>query len=128
MLAQITLPIVGVDFPNKIGPTRRFAIELLAPGDPVKLRTEPTNPADPHAVAVYSMSDVQIGYLPAERAPYVGMHMRRGEVAAIFQGKGERGFFVRIAFDGDVPFLPPQHAEKVVQDWYPDEIHDDPAE
>lgn len=122
MLPQITLPIVGVDFPNKSGPTRRFAIELLAPGDEVELRAEPNNPADPHAVAVYSAENVQLGYVPAERAPYVGMQLRRTDVAAVFQGRSARGFFVRIAFDGDVPVLPPAREEAVEPDWYPDEI------
>lgn len=122
MLAQITLPIVGVDFPNKSGPTRRFAVELLEPGDPVKLRAEPKNPVDPHAVAVDSLDDVQLGYLPAERAPYVGTQLRRGEVSAVFQGRGERGFFVRIAFDGDAPVLPPVRERATEPEFYPDEI------
>lgn len=125
MLAQITLPIVGVDFPNKRGPTRRFAMELLEPGDTVKLLAEPTNPADPHAVAVFSAEDIQLGYLPAERAPYVGMQLRRGDVAAIFQGRGDRGFFVRIAFDGGEPILPPARKEVAVPHWYPDDVWGD---
>lgn len=124
MLPQITLPIVGVDFPNKSGPTRRFAVELLEPGDEVELRAEPKNPVDPQAVAVYSCEGVQLGYLPAERAPYVGMHLRRTEVAAIFQGRGERGVFVRIAFDGDVPVLPPVREVDEEPEWYPDEVWD----
>lgn len=120
--AQITLPIVGVDYPNKKGPTRRFAVELLSPGDPVKLLQEPNNPADENAIAVYSADDIQVGYLPAQRAPYVGMRMSRGDVSAIFQGQTRHGAFVRIAFDGETPILPPEPApEDAVADWWPDE-------
>lgn len=126
MLAQITLPIVGVDFPNKSGPARRFGIELLQPGDPVELRAEPKNPYDENAVAVFSAADIQLGYLPANRAPYVGQQIRRGEVKAIFQGAGGRGYFVRIAFGGEDPVLPPKpDASDEPADWYPDKIYPD---
>lgn len=126
MLAQITLPIVGIDFPNKSGPARRFGIELLERGDPVELVPEPKNPYDENAVAVFSVEGVQLGYLPAMRAPYVGQQIRRGEVKAIFQGAGGRGYFVRIAFDGDEPVLPPARPDpEAPGDWYPDEIYDD---
>lgn len=125
---QITLPIVGSQYPNKNrkGPTRRFAIELCEPGDVVELRQEPDNPADENAIAVYSMAGDQMGYLPAERAPYVGLQMSRGDVSAIFQGMGGRGAFVRIAFDGETPVLPPpREPEASAPDWWPDDIYDD---
>lgn len=125
MLAQITLPIVGVDFPNKSGPPRRFGIELLERGEEVELRPEPKNPYDEHAVAVFSTAGVQLGYLPANRAPYVGQQIRRGSASAIFQGRGERGFFVRIAFDGDVPALPPAREADAEPDWFPDPVWDE---
>lgn len=126
MAPQITLPIVGVDFPNKRGPTRRFALELQRPGDPLELRPEPNNPADPNAIAVYSMQGVQIGYLPAERAPYVGLRLSRGHASAVFQGATVRGAFVRIAFDGEQPTLPPPSDEKsAFEDWYPDDVYPD---
>ncbi len=125
MLAQITLPIVGVDFPNKSGPARRFGIELLEPGDAVELRPEPKNPYDEHAVAVFSSTDVQLGYLPANRAPYVGQQIRRGSAKAIFQGRSERGLYVRIAFDGDEPALPPAREELGEPDWHPDPVWDE---
>lgn len=124
---QLTLPIVGVDFPNKRGPTRRFALDLLRPGDPVELRPEPSNPADPNAVAVYSAEGGQVGYLPAERAPFIGGQIARGDVTAIFQGKGSRGGFVRIGLDGEQPVLPPA-PDPIAQaepEWYPDEIWPD---
>lgn len=121
MAAQITLPIVGIDYPNRKGPPRRFAVDLLEAGDPIELRPEPNNPADENAIAVYSIEGAQMGYLPAERAPYVGMMMRRGEVNAIYQGRGARGAFARIAFD-EAPVLPPvrENAGGEV-DWWPDE-------
>lgn len=121
MPVQISLPIVGVDYPNKRGPTRRFALQMCQPGDRVDLRCEPNNPADPHAIAVFSAQGVQIGYLPAERAPYVGLRMRRGDVSAIFQQLTLQGGAVRIAFDGEIPTLPPQSDKTQDRDWWPDE-------
>lgn len=127
MPAQITLPIVGVKFPNLRGMTRRAAVDLHRPGDSVALRPEPTNRADPNAIAVYSVEGIQMGYLPAERAPYVGMMMGRGEVAAIFQGANGFGAFIRIGF-GATPLLPQatqvnellDESEEPEQDWLPD--------
>lgn len=123
MPSAITLPIVGIDFPNMRGPTRRFVLELQKPGDTLILRPEPHNPADPNAIAVDSVQGGQIGYIPAERAPLIGMEIRRGEVTAIFQGRNERGAFVRIGFSGHIPNLPPASASDEVedQDWWPDE-------
>ena len=128
MPAQITLPIVGSEYPNKgrKAPTRRFAIELCAPGDLIELRPEPGNPADENAIAVYSRRDIQMGYLPAERAPYVGMMMRRGAVTAIFQGQAQGRAFARIAFDGEKPTLPVQVGQaEQSDDWWPDEAWPD---
>ena len=129
MPAQISLAVVGVDYPNrgrKRGPARRFIMDLCQAGDPVELRPEPDNPKDPQAIAVYSERGEQMGYLPAERAPYVGMMMRRGEVTAIFQEKTKWGGAVRIAFDGDTPVLPrrPESQVPVDDDWWPDEMPD----
>ena len=135
MPSQITLPIVGVQFPNARGMTRRFAVDLHRPGDPVELRREPKNPADPNAIAVHSVEGVQMGYVPAERAPYIGMMMSRGEVAAIFQGADDFGAFIRVAFD-EVPVLPepssstrrpPSWTQAPDRDFWPDpEWPDDP--
>jgi hypothetical protein len=128
VVAQITLPIVGSQYPNKKrrGPTRRFALELCDAGDLVELRLEPENEFDENAIAVFSADDMQMGYLPAERAPYVGMMMRRGIVTAIFQGATARGGFVRIAFDGETPVLPPPpESQSPPQDWWPDEEYPD---
>lgn len=125
MPAQITLPIVGIDYPNKRGVTRRFAVDLLRPGDPVALRLEPENPADENAVAVDSVEGVQMGYIPAQRAPYVAKHIKNGDVSAIFQGKGGRGAFIRIAFDETPVLPPPQETEASEVDWWPDDMPED---
>lgn len=128
MPAQITLPIVGSQYPNKgrKAPSRRFAIELCEPGDPVELRPEPENEFDENAIAAFAGNGIQMGYLPAERAPYVGMMMRRGDVCAVFQGQAQGGAFVRIAFDGESPEIPPANeAASVTQDWWPDEAWPD---
>lgn len=127
MPAQITLPIVGTQYPNKSPkePTRQFALELCEPGDEIKLRLDPANAHDEHAVEVRNSRDMMMGYIPANRAVYVGMQIRRGSAAAIFQGRTERGGYIRIAFDGEEPVLPPEPAEQAeTQEWWPDEVWD----
>lgn len=122
----LSLAVVGADYPNKRGPTRRFAIELLAPGDPVELRPEPKNPADPNAIAVISAQGVQMGYLTAERAPWIGKLMGEHEVIAVFQDRTRGGAIVRVSFDGSPPALPPPlPAEQGEPEFYPDEIYPD---
>lgn len=134
MPSQITLPIVGVQFPNMKGVSRRFAVDLQRPGDLVELRREPKNPADPDAIAVHTIEGVQMGYVAAERAPYIGMMMTRGEVKAIFQGADDFGAFIRVAFDEE-PVLPEPSAtvrkprtvetQEPEQDWFPDPEYPD---
>jgi hypothetical protein len=41
-------------------------IKSIRPGDPVTLKREPTNPVDPSAVAIFTDSGEQIGYVPKE--------------------------------------------------------------
>lgn len=93
------------------------------PGEPIELRPEPKNPADPHAVAIYSARGIQLGYLTAERAPRIGAMIRQGrEVAAIFQEQTEFGGAIRVAFDGDLPTLPPVRPKPEPEpDFWPDE-------
>lgn len=106
-MRSLSLAVVGADHPNKRGPTRRFEIAMCVPGEPAELRPEPNNPADPQAVAVFSARGIQIGYLTAERAPWIGGMIRNGrEMAAIFQAPTPYGALVRLAFDGDEPELP----------------------
>ena len=58
-MRAISLAVVGGDFPNRRGPSRRFEIEICKPVEPVQLVREPKNPADPRAVAVFSTHGVQ---------------------------------------------------------------------
>jgi hypothetical protein len=126
-LPQLSLAVVGADFPNKRGPGRRFEIALCAPGEIVELRPEPKNKADPSAVAVYSCRGVQMGYLTAERCGRIGALIRQGrEVQVVFQQSTRAGAVIRVAFDGDEPTLPspavPAHSEhqQQDQDFWPD--------
>jgi hypothetical protein len=110
---ELTTSIVGIDFPNpdKSKSNRRMEIMLCAPGDPVELRPEPTNAHDANAIAVWSERGVQMGYVSAERAPWIGKRMQADEVVAVFQGLVHSGAYVRIRFGGGLPTLPPAPAE-----------------
>lgn len=106
-MRTLSLVVVGVDYPNKRGPARRFELELCAPGDPVELAPEPKNPKDPHAIMVMSERGVQLGYLTAERAPWIGSMMARGtEIRAIFQANRGSSAMIRVTLDGSEPVLP----------------------
>lgn len=126
---SFSLAVVGVDYPNKgKEPSRRFAITLCKPGDPVELRPEPKNPADSRAIAVYSEREMQLGYITAERAPRIGQLIRLGhEITAIFQEATRHGAVIRVAFDGERPTLPEPRAAPppTDPDFYPDEIWPD---
>lgn len=124
-ITALSLSVVGADYPNKRGPTRRFEIEMCKPGEPVHLVPEPKNPADPRAVAVFGARGVQIGYLTAERCPWIGSLIAEGrELRAIFQRKASYGAIVRVAFDGEEPVLPAEHLQEQRNDsgFWPDEI------
>lgn len=107
-MRQLSLHVVGAAHPNKDGRgDRRFEILLCVPGEPIRLVAEPKNPVDPHAIAVFSMRDVQIGYLTADRAAWISSMLRSGrEVQAIFQQATQFGAAIRISLDGDEPVLP----------------------
>jgi len=126
---QFSLAVVGVEYPNRKGPTRHFAIALCEPGDPVELRREPKNPKDHYAIAVFNRREMQMGYLSAERAAWLAPMLDRGRVMrAIFQQPVQYGAVIRLAFDGEEPLLPTRenadtHGEE--PDFYPDEIYPD---
>jgi hypothetical protein len=133
-MRQLSLAVVGADHPNKRGPGRRFEIAVCAPGEAVRLEREPKNKADENAVAVYSARDVQLGYLRAEQAPWIGGMLLNGrEVRAVFQRSSQFGCWVRAAFDGAKPSVtglsePPAtsvHRSPEEGAWYPDEIYPD---
>lgn len=128
-LPQQSLSVVGADYPNKRGPSRRFEIAMCSLGEPVELIPEPKNPADPRAVAVFSARGVQIGYITAERCGRIGQLIRQGrEVRAIYQQATPYGAVIRVAFDGDAPALPeiqPIEAREVPDFWPDPEWPDD---
>ncbi|MEN2747109.1 HIRAN domain-containing protein [Sphingomonas sp. T9W2] len=109
---MLSLHVVGAAHLNANGTNRRSEIIFANPGDPIELRREPKNPVDPYAVAVYTARGFQIGYLTAERAPWIGGMLAQGkEVAAIFQTETPWGAMLRVGLDGAVPTLPPQSAD-----------------
>lgn len=121
---SLSLAVVGVIHPNKDKSNRRFEIMLCVPGEPVDLRPEPKNPADPYAVAVYSCRGTQIGYLTAERAPWIGGILNSGrELLAIFQAATEYGAVIRVGMEGEPPTLPPPSIVTPIpnEEFWPDE-------
>ncbi|WP_452655477.1 HIRAN domain-containing protein [Sphingomonas bisphenolicum] len=132
----MSLQIKGAQHPNANGSNRQFEILTCAPGEPIELRPEPKNKHDPLAIAIYSSRNFQIGYVSAERCGRIGQLIRQGrEVQAIFQGHSQAGAWVRVAFDGETPTLPPiarstgsDNKEKeplIGPDFYPDDIWPD---
>lgn len=138
-MKTLSLAIVGTQFPNKKGPTRRFELELLKPGEPIELRPEPKNPADENAIAVYSCRGVQLGYVASVRAVLlIGQFKAGATVRAVFQGFSAAGPWIRATFDGSEPavdltntsrFSAPRH--RVAREdpdgdgFWPDPIYDD---
>jgi len=116
-MQSLSLAVVGADFSNRRGPTRRFEIALCAPGERVHLVPEPKNPVDPQAIQIVSERDVVMGYVTAERAPLINSRLARGmDVRAVFQAATAWGALVRVSFDGTEPVLPTvtvaeQHAD-----------------
>jgi hypothetical protein len=116
---ELSLAVVGLDFANsdKSRSNRRFEMALCAPGDPVELRREPKNKADRNAVAVYSERGIQLGYLTAERAPWIGGKLAAGEeVVAVFQERLAAVGVIRVRFGGAAPKLPPPRPPVVYHD------------
>ena len=129
MPPEFSLAVVGAAHPNADGSDRRFEILLCTPGEPVGLRPEPTNSADPNAIAVFSSRGVQIGYLTAERAPWIGSKLASGiEVRAVFQSKTDYGALIRANLEGEVPKLPRPTSSRAMPDdsgFWPDYIPPD---
>ena len=114
-MQELTLAVVGIDFPNENGTNRRSEAMMTPPGAPIDLVPEPKNKHDPNAIAVFSAQGVQLGYVSAERAPFVGLRIGRGEdVAAIFQGIDGGSAFIRVRFGGGAPTLPPPSDKPLV--------------
>lgn len=126
-ITGLTLAVVGADYPNKRGPTRRFAISLCRPGDRVQLVPEPNNPADSRAVQVHNADGIVMGYLSAERCGWIGRMIAEGrEIKAIFQEATTFGAVIRLSLDGRPPELPPvRDVPNQSTDWWPDYIPPD---
>lgn len=123
---QMTLAVVGAAYQKKADKVpRTFEIAMCLPAELVQLVPEPKNPKDEHAIAVYSARNIQIGYLPAERAPLINAMLMRGDtIRAVFQEATTWGALIRASFDGSVPVLPERKAgERQV----PEVIDEDPG-
>ena len=108
---DLSLAVVGIAFPNRDGSNRQFEVAMCTPGEPVTLLPEPTNKADPAAIAVLSARGIQIGYLTADRCVWIGGKLRQGqEIRAIFQQGSPSGAVIRANLDGEDPALPPAPA------------------
>jgi hypothetical protein len=78
------LRLVGTQFDNEDGSSRQEELSSCSVGELVTLEREPHNPHDPSAVAVYSSRHVQIGYIGADYASWIGSKIDRGyDVRAI---------------------------------------------
>ncbi|ASY45009.1 hypothetical protein CJD35_11565 [Sphingobium xenophagum] len=91
---------------------------MCLPGEPVHLVPEPHNPSDPRAIAVYSARNIQIGYVRAERAQFIGSMLNRGTLSAIFQSPAKWGATVRVHLDGTEAVLP-LPSDSRTADWPP---------
>ena len=107
MPSELSLAVVGAAHANADGSNRRFEILLCAPREPVDLHPEPRNKADPNAIAVFSSRGIQIGYVTAERAPWIGSKMAAGaDILAVFQRQTDYGALIRVNLEGEAPILP----------------------
>ena len=115
-MKELSLAVVGIDYPNKGGGSRRFELLQCDPGEPVALRPEPRNRHDPNAVGVWSARGVQIGYLSAERAPWIGRRVIEEEAQAVFQAIAGPVAYIRVRFGGGAPTLPVARAAADAED------------
>lgn len=109
-MQELTLAVVGITYANadKSKSSRLYELLLCKPGDRIDLQLEPKNEHDSNAIAVFSERGVQVGYLTAERAPWIGARIRSGEeVVAVFQGLVDNAAYIRVRFGGGAPTLPP---------------------
>ena len=118
---ELSLHVVGLDFSNKdkAKSNRRFEMALCVPGERVDLVPQPKHPKDRNAAAVFTVRGTQLGYLTAERAPWISRRIAAGEpYEAIFQGPSPYAAIVRVRFGGGPPTLPaPALAKPDVDDF-----------
>jgi hypothetical protein len=124
---ELSLAVVGLDYPNRDRSCRRFEMALCVAGEPVHLVPEPRNPYDRTAVAVVSCRGTQLGYITADRCAQIGARIRAGEKhEAFFQAPGRHYATIRIRFGGGPPTLPPPPPDQpaATSDWPPPETAD----
>jgi hypothetical protein len=119
---ELSLAVVGIDYANADGSSRRFELLLCKPGDPIELRPEPKNEHDERAVAVFRAGGGQLGYLTAERCGWIGGRMAAEGAVAVFQRMTGTAAIIRVRFGGGAPTLPPEPIEggDSEPDFYPD--------
>lgn len=120
---ELSVAVVGIGYDNDDGSNRRFHVAMQSPGDPIELRREPRNSHDEYAVGVYGQQGYRLGYLPAERAPWIGAKILDGlEVQAVFQETHDAIAVVRVRIGGGTPTLPaPRRTSQIEEpDFYPD--------
>ena len=111
-----TLNIVGEGVPNPDGGQRQAEIKRCQVGEPVELRRETGKRYDAHAVAVISCRGIQIGYLKAEHARWIGGRLDKGSpmpaiIERINGGTPDRpslGVSIRLNVEG----IPPTPARR----------------
>jgi hypothetical protein len=128
-MKPFNLAIVGLPYPNQRGVDRRFEAQICAPGEAIELRPEPNNKYDRWAVAAYSCRGVQIGYVTAEKAQWIGGMIREGrQLTVLFLGLNFNTAWVRVGLDGQLPDLPLQRLAAPLPDdsgFFPDPTYDD---
>lgn len=134
-MRQLSVAIVGANYPNADGGNRRSEIAFCEVGEPLRLVPEPKNEYDEHAIAVFSARDFQIGYVASQRAVFLKKLLSDGrELHAIFQDLAPWGAVARVGVDC-LPTLPSSRElveaeqECLVDDFeeldpwdYPDEV------
>ena len=111
---ELSLAVVGLDYPNPDKSHRRLEMDLCSRGEPVYLVLEPHNPADQRAVAVLSLRGVQLGYLTAERAWLIQPWLAAGEpYEAVFQEPSRSAAIIRARFGGGKVELPIERPDVV---------------
>lgn len=114
---EMSLAVVGLDYPNADRTHRRFEMALCTRGEAVKLIREPKNEHDRRAVAVFSARGIQLGYLTAERCGLISGWLESGELCdAVFQEPGRSAAIIRVRF-GEGRITLPQAREDVATDW-----------
>ena len=114
---ELSLAVVGLDFPNVDKSNRRFEMAMCTYGEPVHLVREPKHQADENAIAVVSARGIQLGYITSQRAAIIARWLDAGErYEALFQDRGRSAAIIRTRFGGGKLCLPPER-DDLTTDW-----------